>query len=90
LGHTPSSGVVGRFVSVTQVGDAASVQPSFDSDKLCGRIDFHGLLRINGVWKITNKTATHSSRYDASNWSGQGAVIIGKPSLEAVEVAEMR
>jgi hypothetical protein len=48
------------------------------------------LLRINGVWKITNKTATHSSRYDASNWSGQGTVIIGKPSLEAVEVAEMR
>jgi hypothetical protein len=25
-------------------------------------IDFHSLLRINGVWKITNKTATHSSR----------------------------
>jgi len=41
----PSSGIVGRIISVTQVGDAASVQ-----------------LRINGVWKITNKTATHSSR----------------------------
>jgi hypothetical protein len=25
-------------------------------------LDFHNLLRINGVWKITNKTATHSSR----------------------------
>jgi hypothetical protein len=25
-------------------------------------IDFHNLLKINGVWKITNKTATHSSR----------------------------
>jgi hypothetical protein len=25
-------------------------------------VDFHALLRINGVWKITNKTATHSSR----------------------------
>jgi ketosteroid isomerase-like protein len=60
----PSSGVVGRFVSVTQVGDAASVQLSFDraSDKSSGWIDFHNLLRINGVWKITNKTATHSSR----------------------------
>jgi hypothetical protein len=56
--------VVGRIVSVTQVGDAASVQLSFDSaaDKSSGWIDFHNLQRINGVWKITNKTATHSSR----------------------------
>ncbi len=60
----PSRGVVGRFISVTQVGDAAAVQLSFDSisDKSAGWIDFHNLLRINGVWKITNKTATHSSR----------------------------
>jgi hypothetical protein len=59
----PSSGVVGRFISVTQVGDAASVQISFDyKDRSYGWIDFHNLLRINGVWKITNKTATHSSR----------------------------
>jgi hypothetical protein len=60
----PSSGIVGRFISVTQVGDAAAVQLSFDSasDKSRGWIDFHNLLRINGVWKITNKTATHSSR----------------------------
>jgi hypothetical protein len=57
----PSSGIVGRFISVTQVGDAASVQLSFDS-ATNGWIDFHSLLRINGVWKITNKTATHSSR----------------------------
>ena len=56
--------VVGRVISVTQVGDAASVQLSFDSasDQSAGWIDFHNLLRINGVWKITNKTATHSSR----------------------------
>ena len=58
----PSRGVVGRIVSVTQVGDAASVQLSFDADKSSGWIDFHNLLRINGVWKIVNKTATHSSR----------------------------
>jgi ketosteroid isomerase-like protein len=60
----PSSGIVGRFISVTQVGDAAAVQLSFDpaSDRSRGWIDFHNLLRINGVWKITNKTATHSSR----------------------------
>ena len=64
----PSRGVVGRFISVTQVGDAASVQLSFDfaSDKSSGFIDFHNLLRINGVWKITNKTATHSSRQSAA------------------------
>ena len=60
----PGLGVVGRFVSVTQVGDAASVQLSFDrsSDTANGWIDFHNLLRINGVWNITNKTTTHSSR----------------------------
>lgn len=60
----PSSGVVGRFISVTQVGDAASVQLSFDSPTNSANswIDFHNLLRIDGVWKITNKTATHGSR----------------------------
>jgi ketosteroid isomerase-like protein len=58
----PSSGVVGRIISVTQTGDAAAVQLSFDSDKSGGWIDFHNLLRINGVWKITNKSATHASR----------------------------
>jgi Putative lumazine-binding len=60
----PSSGIVGRFISVTLVGDAASVQLSFDytSGRSDGWIDFHNLLRINGVWKITNKSATHSSR----------------------------
>jgi len=59
----PSAGVVGRFISVTQVGDAASVQLSFDyTDRPDGWIDFHNLNRVNGVWKITNKTATHSSR----------------------------
>ncbi len=58
----PGWGVVGRFISVTWVGDAAAVQLSFDADKSSGWIDFHNLLRINGVWKITNKTATHSSR----------------------------
>jgi hypothetical protein len=56
-----SCGIVGRFISATRVGDAASVQLSFKgrSDEW---LDFHNLLRINGVWKITNKTATHSCR----------------------------
>jgi len=59
----PSWNVVGRFISVTQVGDAAAVQLSFDSEKSGGGwIDFHLLVRVNGAWKITNKTAAHSSR----------------------------
>src|ERR1700740_2880157 len=53
----PSSGITGRFISVSQVADAASVQLSFDSAPN-GWIDFHNLLRIDSVWKITNKTAT--------------------------------
>jgi hypothetical protein len=60
----PSSGIVGRVISVTQVGDAANVQLSWDksADKSLSYIDFHNLLKINGVWKIMNKSATHSSR----------------------------
>ena len=57
----PGWGVVGRFISVTRVGDAAGVQLSWKRGS-AEYIDFHNLLRINGVWKITNKTATHSSR----------------------------
>jgi hypothetical protein len=61
--------VVGRIISVTQVGDAAAVQLNFDhaSDKSRGWVDFHNLLRINGVWKITNKTATHRARQTANS-----------------------
>jgi len=59
----PSWNVVGRFISVTQVGDAAAVQLSFDSEKSGGGwMDFHHLIKVNGAWKITNKTATHISR----------------------------
>ena len=60
----PSAGIVGRFISVTQVGDAAAVQLSFDavSNRSAGWIDFHNLQKVKGAWKITNKTATHSSR----------------------------
>ena len=46
---------MGRFISVTQLGDAAVVQLSWyrAPDEY---IDFHNLVKINGVWKITNKT----------------------------------
>ena len=60
----PSWGVVGRIVSVTQVGDVASVQIVWDRTSIPSDvwIDFHNLIKIDGIWKITNKTATHSSR----------------------------
>lgn len=47
-----------RILSVAQMGDAAGVALAFGDDWL----DFHTLVRISGVWKITNKTASHSSR----------------------------
>ena len=54
----PGWGINGRIVSVTQMGDAAGVVLLFGDDW----IDFHSLVRVNGAWKITNKTATHSTR----------------------------
>ncbi len=56
--HEDGHKVTGRIVSLTQMGDAAGVVLLFDEDW----IDFLQLVRIDGVWKITNKTATHSSR----------------------------
>jgi hypothetical protein len=56
--------VASRIISVTQAGDIASVLLGFDNadDLTNGWVDLHALLRIDGVWKITNKTATHCSR----------------------------
>jgi Putative lumazine-binding len=47
-----------RVLSVNQMGDAASVALA------CGTewFDFHNLMKIDGEWKITNKTASHKSR----------------------------
>ena len=47
-----------RIISVNQMGDVANVLLGFGDEW----IDFHNLAKIDGVWKITNKTATHSSR----------------------------
>ena len=56
--------IEGRVIAVTQAGDVASVLLGYDNttDPSASFVDIHTLLRINGVWKITNKTATHSSR----------------------------
>jgi Putative lumazine-binding len=47
-----------RIISVAQMGDVASVALGWDHDYF----DFHALIRTDGVWKITNKTASHASR----------------------------
>jgi ketosteroid isomerase-like protein len=60
----PAQRIVGRVISVTQAGDIASVLLGFDNadDLFDGWVDLHTLLRIDGTWKIMNKTATHCSR----------------------------
>jgi hypothetical protein len=66
----PRSSIVGRIISVDQAGDVASVLLGFDVDADMSRswVDIHSLLRIDGVWKIMNKTATHASR---ASWAGK-------------------
>jgi hypothetical protein len=65
--------VVCRLISVVQAGDVAVVILGFDNPE--GRssswVDVHSLLRIDGVWKIMNKTATHNSR---AAWAGEGYI----------------
>src|SRR5579871_415040 len=60
----PTSQIVGRIIAVQQAGDVACVLLGFDyaPDLSDSWVDFHTLLKLDGVWKITNKTATHSSR----------------------------
>jgi hypothetical protein len=64
------SRIDGRIISVTQAGEIANVLLGFDnvsdtSDPIRESwVDFHSLVRVNGQWKITNKTATHATRAD--------------------------
>jgi hypothetical protein len=60
----PASQIVGRVLSVTQSGDAASVLLGYDNLTNPDRcwVDILSLLRIDGTWKIANKIATHASR----------------------------
>ncbi|MCH4565370.1 MULTISPECIES: nuclear transport factor 2 family protein [Halomonas] len=59
--HRP---IKGRFISLTQAGDIASVLLGFDNteDLSDSWVDVIALMKIDGAWKITNKTAAHSSR----------------------------
>ena len=63
-----SERIAGHVIAVTQAGDVASVLLRFEGQSAW--IDALALLRIDGVWKITNKTATHSSR---AGWAGAAA-----------------
>lgn len=56
--------VMSRFITVTQAGEVASVLLGFDNnDNLEDSwVDVIALVKINGAWKITNKTAAHSTR----------------------------
>jgi len=56
-----------RIISVSQMGDIANVQLAFGDRWL----DCHNLARIDGVWKITNKTATYSG-LASPPWSPKG------------------
>jgi Putative lumazine-binding len=60
----PGDDIRGRIISVTQAGDVASVLLGFDykPDLAEGWVDIHSLLKLDGTWKIMNKTATHVSR----------------------------
>jgi hypothetical protein len=64
--------VTARIISLIQAGDVANVVLGFDAneDPAQSWLDIHSLLRIDGRWKIMNKTATHASRAD---WAGLGA-----------------
>lgn len=50
-----------RIVSVTQVGDAATAMVAEDGYwGTVSFVDFLSLCRINGTWKIVNKTFAHT------------------------------
>ena len=61
-----------RILSVTQAGDVASVVLEMHSaaDAEQAWVDIHAMLRIDGVWKDMNKTATHADR---AAWAGIAA-----------------
>jgi ketosteroid isomerase-like protein len=58
-----SGSAVIRILEVTRSGDVANVLLVWRSGAPDNTwVDLHNLLRIDGVWRITNKTATHISR----------------------------
>lgn len=56
--------VKSRFIAVTQAGEIASVLLGFDNSENLedSWVDAIALVKVDGTWKITNKTAAHSTR----------------------------
>ena len=50
--------------AVNQKGDIANVTLAFNNVSVpaSSYVDLLNLIKVNGIWKITNKTATHASR----------------------------
>ena len=65
-------GISAQIISVIQAGDVANVVLGFgaNDDPAQSWLDIHSLLRLDGTWKIMNKTATHATRAD---WTELGA-----------------
>ncbi|MDP9026224.1 MAG: nuclear transport factor 2 family protein [Actinomycetota bacterium] len=51
-----------RILKVTRSGDVANVMLVCDIGSEGAWLDLHNLLKVDGAWRITNKTATHISR----------------------------
>ncbi len=58
--------VHGRVIQVTQAGEVASVLLGFDNTENLADswVDVLALIKLDGTWKITHKSAVHSSRAD--------------------------
>lgn len=58
--------VRGRVIQVTQAGEVASVLLGFDNiENLADSwVDVLALIKLDGRWQITHKSAVHSSRAD--------------------------
>ncbi|WP_416140799.1 nuclear transport factor 2 family protein [Halomonas sp. HK25] len=58
--------VSGRVIQVTQAGEVASVLLGFDNTENLADswVDVLALIKLDGTWKITHKSAVHSSRAD--------------------------
>jgi hypothetical protein len=61
---SPNPNIKGRIVTVTQAGEIANVLLGWDdpAEGADSWVDLQNLIRLDGVWKITNMTATHTSR----------------------------
>jgi hypothetical protein len=61
---SPNPNIAGRIITVTQAGNIANVLLGWDDPDVRADswVDLQNLIRLDGVWKITNMTATHTSR----------------------------